>query len=145
MRLGYIAVMRVIMMRVVLVKMVVLQFFMGMVMSVPLGQMKPEADRHEHAGDQKLWRDGFMQQQNRQNRADGRCERKISPGSGRAKMAEAQHEHDEADPDAKEPDNAPCACESGRWQGCTKSICEGQIDTTRNQSLDHGDLFRVGS
>ena len=45
----------------------------GMFMPVPLREMQPLTDRHQHARCQELRRDGFVQQRDGQRRAEEGC------------------------------------------------------------------------
>jgi hypothetical protein len=42
------------------------QFIVGMIMAMILGQMQPQADRHEHPSDQQLDVEGFAEEQDRE-------------------------------------------------------------------------------
>ena len=65
MRLGHRSVMGVLVMFIVIMRVIVLKKLMLMFVFVPLGQMEPEADAHESAGNQELEYDLFAQQDDR--------------------------------------------------------------------------------
>ena len=104
MRLGHRSVMAVLMMFVVDVPVFVLDRLVRMVMAVSFGQMKPEAERHKHAGADQLSRHRLAEQDDRDDRAKERREREISSRSGAAEMTQRQHKQHQTDPDPDEPD-----------------------------------------
>lgn len=59
---------------VVAVPMLVLHRLMGMGVLVPLGQMQPEADRHQAPGDHQLHRNRLAEHDDRQHRSHERRE-----------------------------------------------------------------------
>ena len=60
-------------------------------MRVTLGEMQPNAQRHQRSGDQQLHIDYFAQQRNRQQRTEERCDREIGASSCRTEMAQRSH------------------------------------------------------
>lgn len=90
MRLGHDPFVSMAMVVVVDMGMLVLSRLVGMVMGVPFGQMKPDAERHQRAGNNKLRRDRLMDEGNRDNRAKERREREIGASPSAAEMAQRQ-------------------------------------------------------
>ena len=85
--------------------MLVLDRLMRVFMGMPLGQMKPDAERHQHAGEDELWRDRLMDEGDRDDSPKERREREIGAGPGAAEMAQRQDKQHETQADAAEPDN----------------------------------------
>lgn len=105
MRLRYRPFVGMAMMVVVNVAVLVLERVVRMVMDVLLSQMEPDAERHQHAGEDQLQRDRLLKQDNRDDRSEKRREGEISPGPRAAEMAQRQDEKHETQADAAEADN----------------------------------------
>ena len=66
--------MNMIVMHIVNMEMIMLQFLVAVVMLMALRKVQPEADCHQHAGDQELRRHRLPQQQDGERRANERCQ-----------------------------------------------------------------------
>ena len=107
MRLDDRAFMAVLMMFVVDVPVFVLDHLVRMVMAVSFGQVKPEAERHKHAGAEQLSRHRFAEQDDRDDRAKERhASEKYAPVRALCQrgMTQRQHKLHQTDPDPEEPD-----------------------------------------
>ena len=135
MRLRHRSVMGVLVMFVMDVPVFVLDRLVRMFMTVSLGQMKPEAERHKHAGNDQLSRNRLAEQDDRDDRAEERREREIGSGSGAAEMAQRQHKQHETDPDAEKADEQRCARSADRRQAGAEKQRQGQIHASRRQRL----------
>ena len=93
------------MMLIVDVSVFVLERLVLMLVAVPFGQMKPEAEGHQHAGNDQLRRHRLVEQDDRDCRAEERREREIGSSPGGAEIAQRQDEQNETDADAEEPDD----------------------------------------
>ena len=144
MRLDDRAFMAVLMMFVVDVPVFVLDHLVRMVMAVSFGQVKPEAERHKHAGAEQLSRHRFAEQHDRDDRAEEWREREISAGSGAAEMAQRQHKQHQTDPDPKHPDEERCARRTGRRQAGAEKQRQSEVHASSHKALDQGDDHRVG-
>ena len=78
MRLGHRPFVSMAMMFVVDMAVLVLDRLVRVFVAVPFGQMKPDAERHQHAGNDQLRRDRLMDEGNRDDRAKEWREREIS-------------------------------------------------------------------
>jgi hypothetical protein len=93
----------------------VLHRLVPMSVFVPFGQMEPETHAHQQTGRNKLHRNGFVQQQNRDCRADEGREGKVSARARCSKMPQRQHEENKAHPHPKEAkDGGRADCLQGR-------------------------------
>lgn len=79
--------MGVLMMLVVCVLMLVLDEIVRVRMIVLLRQMKVDAQSHERASDQQLYRHRLSKSCDCDDRAEKGCDREVSAGAGRAEMA----------------------------------------------------------
>src|SRR5262245_58454247 len=94
--------MRVPVMLVVNVGVRVLERLVLMLMLMTLGQVQPNADAHEHAGDRQLHRRRVSEDRNRRQRADERSRREIGARSRGTEIAQRQNEKDETETVAEE-------------------------------------------
>ena len=79
-------------MRVVAVSMGVHHAAMGMRVRVPLGDVQPDADRHQRSGSNELDRLRLLQGGDRGRRADEGGSREICAGARRAEVTQRDHE-----------------------------------------------------
>jgi hypothetical protein len=71
---------------------------------VCLGEMQPQPDAHQQPRREQAWRQRFAEQHNSEHCADERASREVRRSSGRAKMAQRQHEERQADAIPEKPD-----------------------------------------
>ena len=81
-------------MRIVQMRMIMLQHRMKMLVIVPFRQMQPEAGSHQQPGEDQLHRDRIVENQHGQHRANEWRQREIRSRSRRSQMPQAEHEHD---------------------------------------------------
>ena len=81
--------------------MVMNELGMDMLVFMAFGQMQPQANCHQCAGDNELRGHGLLQEHDGQHRADEWRQGEIGPGPRRAQMAQAKHEHHKAYANAK--------------------------------------------
>jgi hypothetical protein len=86
---------------VMCVHVLMLERFMGMLVFVPLRQVHPQADGHQRACSDELWRHDLPEKNYCQKRSDERSQRIIRAGTRCAQMAQGKNEHDEADANCK--------------------------------------------
>ncbi len=121
------------------VPMLVLDRVVRMFVNVSLGEMKPEAERHKHAGGDQLSCDGLAQQGDRDNRAEEGSQREIGSSPGAAEVAQRQDKQHKADPDADKTQRAaPPDGADGRQAGAEKQR-EGQVDASSHDAFDERD------
>ena len=96
---------RVLMVLVVHVRMRVLDEFMDVLVLVALGEVQPDAERHEQAGRQQLPRHGVALEQHRDQSAEERRDRKIGAGARTAEMSQGEDEEHKACAIAHEADD----------------------------------------
>lgn len=72
-------IMRVLVMRIVEMYMLMLAHLMRVRVAMPLGQVQPDAERHEAASGQQTQPDRFIEQRNRQCGTEDRRDRKFAP------------------------------------------------------------------
>jgi len=136
--------MRVLMMLVVNMPVLVKERFVHMLVLVLFGKMQIHACRHERGSRDQGPCDGLAEQRNRDRSADKGGGRKIRSGAGRTEVAQSQYEKRQANAIAEEPDD------SGRGKGPLfgqlRAVGKAQrsIDDTSGNTLDHGDLERIG-
>src|ERR1700734_1255974 len=116
MRLAHRPLVGMLMMMVVDMAVLVLDRFVRVVVLMVFGQMQPEAERHQRAGDDQLNRDRLVQEDDRDDRAKERREREIGAGPGAAEMTQSQDKQDETDPDTEESNHQRPANRAERRQ-----------------------------
>jgi hypothetical protein len=79
-------------MLVVTVSMSVHHAAMGMGVRVPLGEVQPNADGHQHSGGEELHRQWLLERDHRGRRADEGRGREICAGARRAEVAQRDYE-----------------------------------------------------
>ena len=77
---------------------------MGMGMFVPLGDVQPDAERHQRSGGKELDRQRLLEGDDRRRRADERRGREVGAGARGAEMAQRDDEECEAETVADEAD-----------------------------------------
>src|SRR6516225_11661590 len=136
--------MRVPMMHVMHMPVLVKEQFVHMLMLVLFGEMQIHARRHEPGSADQRPCDRFTEQRNRDRSADKGSGRKICSGAGRTEMAQSQYEERQANTITEETDD------SGRGKNLlfgklrTMGNAQGSIDDPSSNTLDHGDLHRIG-
>ena len=108
MRLGAIPgkIMIVLVMFVMHMRMGVMHSCMRMNVHMLFSQVKPDASRHEKAGDPEAGTRNFLQHQQRDCRAHKGRRGKIGAGAGRTEIAQCQHEEHQAQTVAAKADDA---------------------------------------
>jgi len=136
--------MDVLMMRVVHMPVLVNKRLVHMLVLMFFGKMQIHARRHERGSRDQRPCDGFAEQRNRDRGADKGSDRKIRPGPGRTEMTQSQYEERKANAITEETDD------SGRGKGPlfgqlrTMGKAQRSIDDAGGNTLDHGDLERIG-
>ena len=143
MRLGHRSVMAVPVVLVVDMNVLVLPFLVDMVVFVPFGEMGPQAEAHQRAGDEQLDGRLLVQEGQRGQRADEGREREIGPGARRAEPPEGENVKDEADADPEQPDQSRRA-DQARPGASRRAQGRRNIDRAGRQPLDRGDRHRIG-
>jgi len=94
----------VLVMVVMAVAVFMLECFVDVFVRVPLAEMQPYPPPHQGGGNQKRQRHRVAEQGYGQHGAQERRRRKIGAGARRAEVPQRQHEQDEADTIAKQPE-----------------------------------------
>ena len=82
-------VMRMLVVRVVFVRVFVLQDFVRVPVFVPLAQVQPDADGHQRTGHQQRGGDRLAQAQHGHQRTEERCHAEVGPGARRPRWRKA--------------------------------------------------------
>ena len=92
---------------VFVVRVPMLVFNRGVLMPVPmaLGQVQPDAKRHQPRGAQKVDRHSIVHDENRNGSSDERRHGKVGAGPRRSDVAQRQHEKGQADSVTHKPDH----------------------------------------
>ena len=93
---------RVAMVRVVNVRVVVSERFVQMLVFVPLGQMQPDAERHQGCRRRKNRREGLSEKRDRNRGTDEWRGREVGAGARAAEMPQGHDEQHQAQPVAHE-------------------------------------------
>jgi hypothetical protein len=144
MRFDHSTVVAVLMMFVVHVPVLMLQRLMYVSVAVPLGEVEPEAERHESTRDPEQRGNWLPQQGHGQDCAYEGRQRKIGSRPRCAQMPQTKHEHDETDADPEKPHHRSSADQRDRGDGRAHRQCQHQVGCARDQALQHRDLHRVG-
>ena len=124
--------------------MLVLERFVQVLVVMRLGEVQIDTNPHEKCGaDQgKSWR--LAEQRQRKGCADKWSRREVGASARRSQVAEAEHKHYQTDAIAEKPDcRGGCnRCRSRQWRAMTERHRE--IYCAGGQSLDHGNLQRIG-
>src|SRR5215471_9276471 len=137
--------MRVPMMHVMHMPVLVKEQFVHVLVLMFFGEMQIHARRHQPGCADQGPCDGLAEQGNRDRSADKGRGRKIRSGAGRAEVTQPQYEECEANAVTEETDN------SGRGKGPlfgelrTMGKAQRSIDDPSSNTLDHGDLHRIGA
>ena len=99
--------MYVLMMRVMHVRMSMFHRLVLMLVLVVFGQVQPDTERHQQAGQNQLCSDRFMQHCNGSDRSKERRRREVRAGSCGPEMAKRDYKQDEAHAISEEP-NKTC-------------------------------------
>ena len=136
--------MRVLMMLVVNMPVLVKERFVQMLVLVLFGKMQIHTYRHERGSRDQGPCDGLAEQRHRDRSADKGRGRKIRSGAGCTEVTQAQYEERQANAITEETDD------SGRGKGPffgklrTMGKAQRSIDDPSRNTLDHGDLHRIG-
>ena len=136
--------MRVPMMRVVDMPVLMKERFVHMLVLVFFGKMQIHARGHERGSRDQGPCDGLAEQRNRDRGTDKGSGREIRSGAGSTEVAQPQYEKREANAIPEETDD------SRRGEGPhfgklrTMGKAKGSIDDPSSNTLDHGDLHRIG-
>ena len=131
-------------MSVMHVAMLVLERLMQMLVVVRLGKMQIHANPHEQCRASQIKCGHLAEQRERKGRADkGSCG-KVSAGACNSQVPQAQHKEHQAYPVAEEADRGRGGECCGSRQRSTTSERQREIDGAGSQSLDHGNLQRIG-
>ena len=82
---------RMLVVRVVFVRVFVLQDFVRVPVFVPLAQVQPDANGHQRPGHQQRCGNGLAQAQNRHQCTEERCHAEVSPGACRTQVAQSDY------------------------------------------------------
>src|SRR6516162_1897670 len=136
--------MRVPMMHVMDMPVLVKEQFVHMLMLVLFGEMQIHARGHERGSRDQGPCDGLAEQRNRDRGTDKGSGREIRSGAGSTEVAQPQYEERQANAIPEETDD------SRRGEGPhfgklrTMGKAKGSIDDPSSNTLDHGDLHRIG-
>ena len=126
-------------MEVVHMPVLMLRRLVFMQVLMPFGQMQPYSNGHQRAGCEELRGQRFAEDGDGDQSANEGRGRKIRAGPRSTKMAERQHEQNNTDAIAEEPDQ-PRADQRARRRPCrTGGACQGEIDGAGNTPLQHRD------
>ena len=132
--------MRMLVMRIVNVRVSVLQEIVLMIVFVNFSQVQPNAERHQQSRDGELKGDSFAKQQHSSRRPEKRGRREIGSGTRRAQMPERKNEKNQADTIPEKPhQSGKHEWREGR-QAMAEPKPEREIDRTRDQPLQLDDL-----
>lgn len=126
---------RVLVVLVVGMPVFVFQWLVVMRVSVALGEVQPDTGSHQKSGDGKAGRNRFAEEEHGDHRARA---------SG-AEMPQRQHEEDEAHAVAQDANQANGGKRGDGRQLRSEHQCEGRVDRTGTEALQHRNLHRVGS
>ncbi len=112
-------------------------------MAMALGNVEPDADRHQRGGDHHLCGDRLGKQRNTQHRSDKRRCGEVSAGSGGTQIAEREHKQDEAYAIARQTHDTRTQRGAERWKPGADKDRKGDIHKPRRQALDGRDLHGV--
>src|SRR6516164_2791803 len=137
--------MRVPMMRVVDMPVLMKERFVHMLVLVFFGKMQIHTRGHERGSRDQGPCDGLAEQRNRYRGTDKGSGREIRSGAGRTKVAQSQYEEHEANAVTEETDDSGCG--KGPLFGKLRAMGKAQrsIADPGSNTLDHGDLDRIGS
>ena len=130
---------RVAMVRVVDVRVIVSERFVQMLVFVPLGQVQPDAERHQGRGRQENGRDGLSEERDRNHGADERCGREVGAGARAAEMPQGDDKQHEAQPVAHETERQ----DGGDMRRPRQLVAERErqrgVGAPRREAFDRGD------
>ena len=135
---------RVLMVRIVHMRVAVLQGLMDVFVLMVLGQVQPDPEAHEQAGDQELEGDGLAQKQDGHDGADERRGREVGSGARGAEMAQRHDEERKADAITEETHD-PCQRqrrETGKTAACKEA--KRETDGAGDEAFELDDLQRIG-
>src|SRR5437660_1699255 len=125
--------------RVVPMRMGVLNLFVSMLVFMMLAQMQPEADRHERCGDTQLQRNGVAKEPHRQDSAVERSDRKIGAGPRRSQVSQREDKQRKAHSVPEEPYRCGFSDPAEARHCISQTEREGEIDGARDESLQARD------
>ena len=143
-RLGYSAVVRMLMVGIVHVAVLVFHRLMNVFVVMALGKMQIQAETHESRRKYELLRDWLVQHGDRHDGPDKRRQRKVRAGACASEVTQRQNEQNEADADAEKPDGGRNADHRCRRQARAERERQAEIDAAGGQSLDQRDQDRIG-
>lgn len=144
MRLRHGAIVLMLVMFVVDVTVLMLQRLVRVFVRMPLRQVQPQTYAHQPPGDQQLRRHQFAKQGDRHDRAHEWRQGVICARARAAEMAQRQNEHDETDPDPKQPDEPRRRDGDGARECRSRQQGEPHVDAPCDQSLEHCNDDGVG-
>ena len=132
-----------IVMLIVHVPMLVLDFFVLVLMVVPLGQVQPYAQCHQHCGNRQIDRERLAEEEHRDRHADERGGRIVcarARGSNVSQRQNEQHQAEAVTDRADKSGNREC-CVVGNVDALPQS--KQKIDGAGRQALHHRDLHGI--
>jgi hypothetical protein len=109
--------------------MFMLKRLVNVFMLVPLGHVQPQPESHQRPSDDQLQRQGVIENDQREQRADEWGQREVSSGSRGAEVTKRQHEHDQAYADTEKASEPPGCEDTPRGKASTQQ--ERQQDVSR--------------
>lgn len=110
---------------------------------MPLGQMEPHADAHEHPGGDELQVDRLAKPNHGNDRSDEGRRGIIRPRAGGSEMAQCDNEQHQAQSVAEQPHDGGRDDRRGRRQARAEQQCQYEVHRSRDEPFQHGDLHRI--
>ena len=128
---------------VVRMRMIVRDGIVNVEVFVMLGDVKPDANRHQARSDKKLSGQRLAEREHGRRGAEERRSREISAGARRSEVAQGQHEKRQAGAVAQHANEAGQRCCTGARQRTAHPQAQDDIAGAGDQALQLDDLERV--
>ena len=144
MRLAVRAIMPMLVVFIMNVSMFVFERIMLVFVLMVFGYVHPKSETHHGACKHEPHRQRFVQNRDRNDRADKGRQREVGACSGRTEVAQGEDEEHEAHADTEKPDKHCAGDDSDRREGSASKQSKSNIHRAGDHPFGHGDHDRIG-